>query len=229
MVWVGHVDSQNAAAPNLPFTLALKRPDRTRFEITALNQVIVRVFDGKEGWKLRPSSGAGPDLRGFTADEVKFARDEQVIDGPLLDHAAKGIAVALEGVDRVDGHDAYRLFVHLSSGAARHVWVDTQSFLDIKYDRPVRSASGQLTTIEVMYRDFKDVDGLKIPFVIESGAPGVDKRGRLVIEKISLNPPLDDLMFAKPVVPGRHHSVSVGIDAPTTTGVPHPQASSPLP
>jgi hypothetical protein len=207
--------------------LALKRPDRTRFEVTAFNQTIVRVFDGKDGWKMRPSGSGNPDVRAYTPDEVKFARDEQVIDGPLLDHAAKGITVTLDGTDRLEGGDAYRLSVRLPSGAMRHVWVDAQSFLDVKYDRPVRGTSGRLMTIEVTYRNFRDVDGLKIPFVIESGAQGVDKKDRLVIDKVSLNPPLGDTTFAKPVTQGRHNSVSVGVDAPQTPAVPRLQRPPP--
>lgn len=220
MVWVGRVDSPNAPAPGLPFMLALKRPDRTRFEITVLNRVVAHVFDGKEGWKVRPASGGAPDLRPDTGDEVKFSRDEQVIDGPLLDHDAKGISVALEGTDKVDGHDAYRLAVRMPSGAQRHVWVDAHSFLEVKYDREVRGASGRAATIEVMYRDFRDVDGLRIPFVIESGAAGTDKKDRLVIDKVTLNPPLDDMAFAKPLIPGRHTTITVGADTAQTVSAP---------
>jgi hypothetical protein len=220
MVWVGHVDSANAPAPNLPFVLALKRPDRTRFEITALNQIVVRVFDGKEGWKMRPSGGGGPDVRPYSADEVRFARDEQVIDGLLVDHEAKGIGVTLDGIEQVDGRDAWRLSIRLPSGANRHVWVDTQSFLDVKYDRQARGADGRPVIVEMMYRNFSDVDGLRIPLLIESGVPGAARKDRLVIDKVTLNPPLDDFMFAKPVAQGRHNSISIGADASQTAGVP---------
>ncbi|MGF6935634.1 outer membrane lipoprotein-sorting protein [Paraburkholderia sp. UCT70] len=220
MVWVGHVDSPNAPAPDLPFELALKRPDRTRFETTAANQMIVHVFDGKDGWKVRPSGGGGPDVRPYTSNEVKFARDEQVIDGPLLDHAAKGISVALEGTDKVEGRDAYRLLLRLPSGATRHVWVDAQNFLDVKYDREARGPSGRPATIEVMYRDFREVDGVRIPFVIESGAVGMDKKDRLVIDNVTLNPPLDSFTFANPVSQGRRASVKIGADASPASGAP---------
>ncbi|EEA01136.1 conserved hypothetical protein [Burkholderia sp. H160] len=220
MEWVGHVDSPNAPTSNLPFMLTLKRPDLTRFEVTAANQMIVHVFDGREGWKVRPSGNGGPDVRPYTSDEVKFARDAQVIDGPLLDHAAKGIDVALEGTDTVEGRDAYRLSVRLPSGATRHVWVDTQNFLDVKSDHEGRSPSGQPATVEVMYRDFKDVDGVKIPFVIESGPVGTGRKDRLVIDKVTLNPPLDRFAFAKPAWQGRHASVTIGADTSPASGSP---------
>src|SRR5260370_37132483 len=66
MVWVGHVDSANAPAQDLPFILALKRPNKTRVAITALNHKAVRVFDGRQGWKLSPSVMGNADFRPYT-------------------------------------------------------------------------------------------------------------------------------------------------------------------
>jgi hypothetical protein len=217
MVWVGHVDSANAPAQNLPFILALKRPNKTRFELTALNQMAARVFDGKEGWKLHPTGSGKADLQPYTMGELKFARDEQVIDGPLIDHEAKGASVTLEGIDQVDGHDAYRLGVRLPSGVNRQVWIDAQTFLDVKVDRQARGALGQPVTVEVMYRNYRNIDGLQIPTTIESGTATSEKKDKLVIDKISLNPPLEDFMFGKPTPQGRHNSVSIGADASQAT------------
>jgi hypothetical protein len=92
------------------------------------------------------------------------------------------------------------------------VWVDAQSFLDVKYDRQARGAHGPVT-VEVKYSDYKSVDGLQIPFTIESGAAASGKSDRLTIDKISLNPPLDDAMFTRPPSQGRRNSLSVNADA----------------
>jgi hypothetical protein len=210
MLWVGHVESVNAPNQNAPFVLALRRPSSTRFEITAMNTRIVRVFDGKEGWKIRPSAGGAPDVQPYTPMESRYASDEQVIDGPLLDHTAKGIAVMLDGMETVDGRNAYRLDVTLPSGAHRHVWVDAQSYLDIKYDREAPNLSGKPVMIEVTYRDYREVDGVKVPFAIESSVAGAPKKDRLVLERVSLNPPLEDSAFVKPPMPGHRASVTVG-------------------
>jgi hypothetical protein len=214
MVWVGRVDSANAPAQDLPFVLALKRPNKTRFEITVYNQKAVRVFDGRDGWKLSPSSTGSGQLRPYTMDELKSARDEQVIDGMLIDREAKGVDVTLDGIDKIDGHDAYRLGVKLPSGVTRHVWIDAQTFLDVKYDRQARGPRGQPVTVEVSYSNYRNIDGLQIPLTIESAAGESGNRDRLLIDKVSLNPPLDDAMFARPASPGRHNSsVSINVDA----------------
>ncbi|AFQ48724.1 hypothetical protein [Burkholderia cepacia] len=210
MVWSGHVDSPNAPVREMPFILAMKRPNKTRFELSVLNQKAVRVFDGREGWKQGANGGAG--LRPYTPGELMSARDEQVIDGPLIDHDAKGIGVTLDGVEPLGGHDAYRLAVKLPSGAVRHVWIDSHTFLDVKADRVVRGPGGPLT-VEVSYSNFKRIDGLQIPMKIESGTAAAPAKDTLIIDKVSLNPPLNDAIFARPASPGGRRPVAIDANA----------------
>ncbi|MEX3844983.1 MULTISPECIES: hypothetical protein [Paraburkholderia] len=224
MIWSGHVDSANAPAPDLPFVLAMKRPNKTRFEVTVYNQKSVRVFDGKQGWKLGPNGMGSATPRPYSMDEATSARDEQVIDGLLIDHEAKGVTVTLEGKDQVGGRDAYRLAAKLPSGVIRHVWIDAQTFLDVQVDRQVRTPRGQTVVVDVNYSDFRSVEGLQIPLEIESGAPASDKKDKLTIDKVSLNPALDDGIFTRPAPPQMHRkSVSIDVDAsPALPGAGHP-------
>lgn len=209
MVWAGHIEAENAHTPSLPFVLEMKRPNKTRFEIRAQSQAAMRVFDGSHGWKLRPASNGMPELQPYTAEELSFAQDGQVIDGPLMDYQAKGVDVTLGGVDEVDGHKAYRLNVKLPSGTSHHVWIDTQTFLDIKSDRESRNAFGQPGTVSVFYRDYRAIEGLQIPLTIETGAGSVKATSKMVIDKVVLNPPLEDGTFSKPSVPGRRNVVTI--------------------
>lgn len=220
MVWVGHIESANSSASKMPFVLEQKRPNRTRFEIKSQNQMSLRIYDGTNGWRMRPSASGKPEVQPFTNDELRFAHDGQGIDGPLMDYTAKGVAVALDGVDEVEGHKAYRLNVRLPSGASHHIWIDAQNFLDIKYDRQSRNTFGQPGTMSVFYRDYQTIEGLQIPLTIETGTDTSKATDKMVIDKISLNQPLEDQMFAKPRVPGRRNGVTVKADAPWSRPVP---------
>ncbi|WP_441640742.1 hypothetical protein [Cupriavidus sp. YAF13] len=210
MVWVGHVESASAPAR---FMLAMKRPNKTRFEITALNQMAVRVFDGSHGWKVHPTQAGKPNLQPYTTEELKFAQDEQVIDGPLMDYEAKGIAVKSEGVDEVEGRKAYRLRIRLPSGGSRLLWIDAKTFLEIRYDRESRNVLGQSHTVTVFYRDYRTIDGLQIPCTIESGVATAQAKDRLVIDEVSFNPALGDWMFAKPGTPRQDKPLSIDAEA----------------
>lgn len=213
MVWVGHIEGASGETPKLPFALEMKRPNKTRFEVKAQNLISARTYDGAHGWKVRTMGHGKPAVQPYTTDELSFARDGQVIDGPLMDFQAKGVAIALDGVDEVEGRKAYRLSVKLPSGNSHHVWVDAKTFLDIKYDRVSRSTFGRSGTVSVFYRDFRTIDGLQIPFMIESGMEPAKSTEKLVIDKVSLNPPLDDRMFARPSVTGWRSSATVDIDS----------------
>jgi hypothetical protein len=218
MVWVGHMETPGGAAPQAPFVLQQKRPNKTRFELNALGQRSLRVFDGKHGWKVRPAHDGFPDVQPFTPQELRFAQDAIVIDTPLIDHQAKRVAVELSGVDQVEGRKAYRLIARTVSGQRHDVWVDAQTFLDIKYDRTSYNAAGAPAKVEVYYRDYTTVNGLKIPATIETGsARGTEK---LVIEKIAVNPPLDDHLFGRPGGPNRRATVTIEPEAPSDQGAP---------
>jgi hypothetical protein len=118
-----------------------------------------------------------------------------VIDGPVLDARSKGVVVTLDGLDEVEGRPAYRLSAKLPSGTTQRVWIDAQSFLELKWDRPARDAAGRPSTVAVSLRNYQAVEGLQIPFTIETGGPAAD---RLVIDRIAINPPLPDGVFARP-------------------------------
>jgi hypothetical protein len=198
MAWAGHIETANGAEPLLPFVFEMKRPNKTHFEINTRGQRTLRVFDGDEGWKARAAKNASPEIQPYTVEEVKFARDSQVIDGTLIDYQAKGLGVALDGVEEVDGRKAFRLTVVLPSGAIDRIWVDAQTFLDVKSERQFRNPAGLLARTTAYYRNFQTVDGLQMPFRIETSTGAGKPPDKLVIEKVSLNPPLDDRVFAKP-------------------------------
>lgn len=214
MVWVGHIERPNTGAPSLPYVLEQKRPNKTRFEIKAQNQTWLRVYDGAHGWKVRPARNGTPEMEPYTTVELLSAQNGQGIDGPLMDYQAKGIAVTLEGDDDVEGHKAYRLNVKFPSGASNHMWIDAQTFLEVKYDRQSRNALGQAGTVSVYYRDYRTMEGLQIPFMIESGVGTGKVADKMMIDRILLNPPLEDQMFAKPNVPWKRNADSIDTATP---------------
>jgi hypothetical protein len=209
MIWSGHLQSTHGEVPTMLFVLQQERPNKTRFDVNSLGQKTVRIFDGVRGWKAKPSHEGGPEIQPYSPEEVTFAQAAQVIDGPLIDYVAKGNKVTLEGLDEVRGRKAYRLGVRLAAGESDHVWIDAQTFLDLRYDRLYSSGAGA-ATVSVFYGNYKTVQGLKIPSVIETGsAPGLTP-DKLVIENIMPNGPVDERSFARPGTHERRGSMSMG-------------------
>lgn len=198
---IDHKDAGSTAEAGrqvqLPFVLEMKRPSKSRVEIEFAGKTAVQVYDGTNGWKVRPFLNRN-EVEPFTAEEAKAEEGRGQLDGPLVDYAAKGTKVELEAVEKVEGHDAYKLKLTAKNGNVQHVWIDTQSFLDVKVEGAPRRMDGKMRTVWIYQRDFRTVQGLVVPFTLETAVDGYHETHKMVIEKITVNPKLDDALFAKP-------------------------------
>jgi hypothetical protein len=180
----------------LPFVMEMKRPRKSRVEIEFAGKTAIQVYDGTNGWKLRPFLNRN-DVEPFTADELKSEAAKSDLDGPLVDYAAKGTKVELEGTEPVEGRDAYKLKLTMKSGTVQHVWIDAQNFLDVKVEGTPRRMDGRMHNVSIYQRDFRPVQGVMIPFLLETVVDGYPNTHKMIIEKAVLNPKLDDSLFAK--------------------------------
>ncbi len=193
----GKMDAGGKQNVQLPFVMEMKRPRKTRVEIEFANDKAVQVYDGANGWKLRPFLGRS-DVEQFSAEELKSASMESELDGPLVDYAAKGTKVELAGVEKVEGHDAYKLKLTMNGGQVRHLWVDAQTFLEVKIEGQPRRMDDKMRPVEIYYRDYKSVNGLMVPYVLETTVQGAKQSHKLTIESVAVNPKLEDSLFAAP-------------------------------
>ena len=192
-------DGRDAAEKQVqvPFVLEMKRPAKSRIELEFAGKTAVQVYDGTSGWLLRPYLNRD-DWEPITAEQARSQQGKWVLDGPLVDYAAKGTKVALVKVEPVEGKDAYKLKLTHKNGEVQHVWIDAKTFLDVKIEGTPRQMDGKPRTVWVMQRDFRPVQGLMVPFVLETAVDGYADIHRMILEKVALNPPLDDARFVKP-------------------------------
>jgi outer membrane lipoprotein-sorting protein len=194
---------------SLPFVLKEKRPRKSRLEIVFKDQTSVQVYDGTQGWKVRPFLNRN-EVETYTPAEMKSAAAEQDLDGPLVDYAAKGTQIALAGTEPVEGHPAYKLRLTLRNGDKRMLWVDAGSFLELKIEGEPRKLDGKLHKVAVYFRDYKTEHGLTTPRLQETAVDGVKQTYKMTITRVAVNEPLDDALFQKPqlaalATPGPKH------------------------
>ena len=183
----------------LPFTLQMKRPRKSRLEIEFAGKTAVQVYDGTNGWKVRPYLNRN-DVETFTPEEAKSEATKADIEGPLFDYAAQGATVQLEGVEPVDQHNAYRLKLTAKDGHVQHIWIDTQSFLDVKVEGTPRQMDGRMRSVWIYQRDFRSVQGLMIPYAYETVVEGGTRTHGMTIQTVAVNVTLDDSRFTKPQI-----------------------------
>jgi len=194
----------------LPFVMELARPGKMRFELQVAGKTALQVYDGANGWKLRPYLNR-LEVEPYTAEEVKVASMQSELDGPLVDYAAKGTRIESDGTERVEDRDTYKLKLTLKNGVVTHVWVDAQTFLETKIQGQPRRLDGTDHPVEVYYRDYRNVNGLEIPFVLETRVLPVARTAtgfrdtpvppeKVLVEKVVINPAFDSRLFSRPSI-----------------------------
>ncbi len=193
----GKMDAGGKSKSQLPFVLEKKRPRKSRVELVFKNDTAVQVYDGVNGWKLRPYLGR-KTVEPYSADELKAAGFESELDGPLVDYAVKGNKVELEGVEKVENQDAYKLKVTMKGGQVQHMWLDAGTFLEAKIEGTPRRMDKKMRPVSIYLRDYRSVNGVKVPYVIETAVEGNKDTHKMLIDSVVVNPKLDDALFAKP-------------------------------
>ena len=195
----GEMDAGGKQDVRLPFVMSMKRPQKSRLEIKFQEQTAVQVWDGTQGWKVRPYLNRN-QVENYTAAEARSAAAAAELDGPLVDFERKGTKVELAGTEVVEGRNTYKLMLTLKGGEQIHLWIDAKSFLEVKIDGEPRRMDGRMRKVAVFYRDFKPVGGLQFPHALETVVEKVKDSHKMTIQTIKVNPPLDDSLFAKPLL-----------------------------
>jgi outer membrane lipoprotein-sorting protein len=199
----GELDAGGTPPHALPYVLKQKRGHLSRLEVSLGDQTAVQIFDGKNGWKVRPFTNR-KEVETMTAAELAEASAAAVddLDGPLVDAAQKGYKVALVGTSVVKGHPAYQLKLTSKAGAVRNLWLDGQNFMTLKMDGEPRKLDLRMHPVSIYFSDYRPEKGLQYAHqqetVVEQSKAAPTKR---TVTKVRVNESIEDSAFAKPDLP----------------------------
>jgi outer membrane lipoprotein-sorting protein len=183
-----------------PFFLERKRPLKMHMEITINGQSMIRVYDGKSsGWIYNPFAPNAAVLP-MTPTDISGIADEADLEGPFVDYKAKGNQIEYAGKEQIDGKIVHKLKLTAKQGDASFFFFDAATGLLMKW-QGLRKVGDKELPWETYFRDFREVDGLKYPFLVESAAVESDQIRKITATKIETNIPLNDSQFAKPKPP----------------------------
>jgi len=175
-----------------------KRPNSVREEFSIQGMTGVNAYDGHDGWKIEPWQGKR-DPEALGEEEMHGILDDADFDGPLVNYQAKGNRVEYQGVEQIEGSDAYKLKVTRPNGDVSFYYLDTEYYVPIRIDTQ-RMIRGAPQEFETSLGDYKQVAGVYLPFSFESGPKGSSSadRSKITYDKIEANVPLDNTRFARP-------------------------------
>jgi outer membrane lipoprotein-sorting protein len=194
------MSGQISFGPDTQGTLLLevKRPGKILEQLTVGDKTMTRTSNGKEGWIIDPFAETS-EAQPLPADEMSNMAQKADIDRPLIDYKNKGNQVELVAKESVDGKDAYKLKVTLKDGQIRYDYIGASTFLELKWEGIVRRNGEEFAAVSY-FRDYRNVEGLMVPFEIDTEIAGNPVKQKITFDKIELNPIIDDAQFEKPKV-----------------------------
>lgn len=178
---------------NVPIDIFSKDPDKRISFTHTPDGDSVTAFDGHEGWLGTAGHPVremhGPDIDGASIDaDLHFAA-----------HLKEMFSEAqVRGKEKVGDHDAYMVVGQREGKTPLRLYFDEQTGLLVRLVRFGETPLGRLPT-QIDYADYREVDGVKIPFRWTLARPS----GLFTIQvsEVKDNVPVDDAKFAKPPAP----------------------------
>jgi len=175
------------------------RPNRVREEFSVQGMTGINAYDGANGWKIDPFQGK-KDAESLSDEELRGIVEDSDFDEPLIDYKQKGNKVEFVGLDQIEGTEVYKLRVTLKSGDTRTYYMDTDSYVPIKYETK-RIIRGTPQESETTLGDYKQVGGWFLPFSLETRQKGSSGSQKITFDKIEFNVPIDTTRYYRPKPP----------------------------
>ncbi|HLW98153.1 MAG TPA: hypothetical protein VKR82_05865 [Candidatus Acidoferrales bacterium] len=151
-------------------------------------QHFIAAYNGKSAWR-EDSSGNTATLLGADGQQVEVAAE--YYNSRLIDLKKRKIGVAFVGHSQWGAREILQLELTWPSGMKREVYFDTQTHLIAKESAPLAGSNE-----EILYDDYRNVDGVKLPFKIELHRG--NQKYTIAVSKAAINDKVTERVFDFP-------------------------------
>ena len=144
--------------------------------------VIKQGFDGRSAWANTADIANGLDRAALV--DIDFYRETKL--------GEQYTRMKLVGKVKEDLREVYLVEAVRRDGATENLYFDIETGLLARRDLPRKRS----VRVEIYYHDWRDIDGVRLPFMIMQVLPA--KRFVITVEEVKHNVPLDDAMFIRP-------------------------------
>jgi len=180
------------------FTLYRQRPDLYRFDCKRINAHTVHAYDGETAWWVNPIMGpeyAKPCPIPIEGNLDKVTHRERFFEPVFWNYQRKGNSVEMLGKTQLDGEAVYQLKITLKDSTVENWFFSAESFLAVSMTGMTYDF-GTPNSVETFFTDYREVKGVKLPYLIESEY-GIRYRV-YEIDEIAINPALEPDLFQRP-------------------------------
>lgn len=168
-------------------------PDKEHQEMSMPMGQVVQVVAGDRAWMVTPQGAQ--DAPESMRNEMKLSIDRDPVR--LLQMAAAGdVSVQFVGEEETDGKSAKVVLLSRGDDLAVKVYVDPETHLPLKRTYQ-GNAMGRPAKIVEVFDDWREVDGIRIPFRTVTYADD-QKFVEATVSEATVNPEVEAALFEKP-------------------------------
>ena len=171
-------------------TMYSKRPNLTRQEVSVNGQLVVNAFDGLTPWILNPN--VGPRAIVVSGPQADQIRQQSHFGSQLMDYKSLGLTASMNGFEMMGSRRVVHLRLTSPDGQRSDVYLDAETYLDAKVSTQVNQLR-----LDQELSDYRDLDGIKVPYLIRTLTNGV-LQSEMKVQKVEFNVKLDDALFKVP-------------------------------
>lgn len=153
---------------------------------------MIRGYDGNTAWSIMPWSGS-MDPQPMNAKDTKSMTSAcDLVCSNLIIGSDSIRTLSYKGTEEFDGSDCYVIVVKLKNGVEYEYFLDVDSYLVVKIITRYRY-QGEDYEANSTFSNYKRFGGILLPTALD-----FDGGGTMSVSEISINPPIDDSVFAMP-------------------------------
>lgn len=184
-----------ARGMEMPMVMWQKNPNKMRIESTFQEKVIIQAYDGQKAWWIMPFMA--PDAQEMSQEQMDQFKDQADFENPLVVYKEKGYKLELLGKGDLEGTPVFKLKLTKTDGREIYFYLDAASGIELKSTMALKSGANE-TMNEIIFGDYKPVNGLMMPFHIENKTNGKTQM-QLIMTTIEINLVIDDAIFVMPL------------------------------
>jgi outer membrane lipoprotein-sorting protein len=161
------------------------------------------VFDGETLWGMNFMTMKAEKAESEATENMKLQAND--FPDPFLNYKEKGYTVELIGTEIIDGAETYK--VKLTQEPIKvegkevpnvsYFYFDVEAMVPLLMETEIKQGPAKGMIQQVKMSDYQEVGGIYFPFTLITGVKGQGE-APMNVEKIELNPTVDDAEFAFP-------------------------------
>lgn len=178
-----------------PFTAYSKAPNAYKFVVPLNGKFYAQAFDGKQGWKIDAFKNETKPTVLTGKDAIAMANESDVsLEPAFINFKHKGHRAVLEGKDSIGALYCYKIKFVQKGGDEETYYFDASTAAMVLKIAPSKNAEMQGAVLNTLYSDYRDIGGIKIPFMSVSRL-GDQNILTVTVAKALLNQPIAEKEF----------------------------------